>query len=93
MQAEDSAVLFDEEAKLRAVQERRIESLAPNDEERIVSMVPNDKDMPNSTERRRGFFKRLWRTLKRWYRRYKASPWRVSIGRKSVGVRYHRKWR
>ena len=26
VQAEDSAVLFDEEAKLRAVQERRIES-------------------------------------------------------------------
>ena len=50
-----SLVPSDEEANLRAVQhERRIESVAPDDEEGIVSMVPDDKDVsPNSTERRR----------------------------------------
>ena len=57
---------FDEEAKLRVVQEeRRIESLAPDNEEGIASLVPGTEMSPISTERRRGWFKKFRRKLKR----------------------------
>ena len=90
VQAYDIAVV-DEEAKLRAVQERRIESLTPKEEEGIVSVVTDDHDMSNSTERRRGW-RSWWRRIKSWWRRYRRSPWRVRIGRGRVGISYHRKF-
>ena len=91
VQAEGSVFLApsDEEAKLRAVQhERRIESLAPDDEG-LMSMVPDDKDTsPITTERRRRWYRRWWRKIKSWYNRYRAH-WisRFSVSRTKGGAR------
>ena len=80
---------FDEEAKLRDVQdERRIESLTFDNEEGIVSLVPGQEMSPMSTERRRGWFKKLRRKLKRKIRRW----WKKRM-RKGVRFSYSRRFR
>ena len=67
VQAKETVSLasFDEEAKLRSVQdERRFESV-PSDDEETALLVPGPQMSSTSIERRRGWFKKLRRKLKR----------------------------
>ena len=88
-----SLASFDEEAKLRSVQdERRFESV-PSDDEGTASLVPGPQ-MSSSIERRRGWFKKLRRSVKKRWKRLRRSVKKRWKGWAVRGARWYinRRW-
>lgn len=88
-----SLASFDEEAKLRSVQdERRFEPVALDDEE-IASLVLGPQ-MSSSNERRRGWFKKLRRSVKKRWKRLRRSVKKRWKGWAIRGARWYinRRW-
>ena len=86
---------FDEEAKLRSLQnERRFESVASDDEERIASLVLGPEMSSTSIERRRGWFKKLRRSVKKRWRKLRRSVKKRWRGWARRGARWYvtRRW-
>ena len=83
-----SLASLDEEAKLRSVQdERRFESVALDDEG-TASLVPGPQ-MSSSIERRRGWFKKLKRSVKKRWKRLKRSVKKRWKGWARRGARWY----